>query len=425
MNLKRALEACLFGVGLAGGRGLLDAVVPDGDEIGFTPSSSSTRATGTTEARQACALMRGLVEEGTRIRDLLLVLVGMYREREPLLPTSSPAIPMDSGRLTGAQVVATVQSACDFRRRTLAAVVGAFVGWLADTPWVWGATEGVEGEDWEGDFEAAAMATFVVFPTPGAACADEGICTAGLVERVRSDVRESCPYNQDSSGEGQPRNVSVGSCSVDPTEVLDRLVAGAAMAMGRVDADEVEWLDVLRRVAIAGAASDALKTYAIACVERSASLGGQAPFMVRGKRRFSQVGGKELWGLLQEACLVHEEKMPASLLVRTAAAVVTASRKTWCALNLLLRHLTGLGNTFIEVYYDAFADVHIGLEELHKAKSARQSGNSICVYARESLCIHENWSLLRSLLMSEPPPEQSIVDGFPRAARLESHPRGD
>ncbi|CAM9873686.1 unnamed protein product [Ectocarpus fasciculatus] len=328
VNLKRALEACLFGVGLAGGRGLLDAVVPDGDEIEFTPSSSSTRATGKTEARQACALMRGLVEEGTRIRDLLLVLVGMYREREPLLPTSSPAIPMDSGRLTGAQVVATVQSACDFRRRTLAAVVGAFVGWLADTPWVWGATEGVEGEDWEGDFEAAAMATFVVFPTPGAACADEGICTAGLVERVRSDVRESCPYNQDSSGEGRPRNVSVGSCSVDPTEVLDRLVAGAAMAMGRVDADEVEWLDVLRRVAIAGAASDALKTYAIACVERSASLGGQAPFMVRGKRRFSQVSGKELWGLLQEACLVHEKKMPASLLVRTAAAVVTASRKT-------------------------------------------------------------------------------------------------
>ncbi|CAB1117932.1 unnamed protein product [Ectocarpus sp. CCAP 1310/34] len=328
VNLKHALETCLFGVGLAGGRGLLDAVVPDGDEIGLTSTSSSTRATRTTEARQACALMRGLVEEGTRIRDMLLVLVGMYQERERLPSTSSPTISMDSGRLTGAQVVATAQSACDFRRRTLATVVGAFVAWLADTPWVWGATEGVEGEDWEGDFEAAAMATFVVFPSPGAACADEGICTAGLVDRVRSDVRESCPYNQDSYGEGQPRNGSVESRGVDPTEVLDRLVAGAAMAMGRVDADEVEWLDVLRRVATAGAASDALKTYAIACVERSASLGGQAPFMVRGKRRFSQVGGEELWGLLQGACLLHEEKMPASLIVRTAAAVVTASRKT-------------------------------------------------------------------------------------------------
>lgn len=382
-----ALEACLFGVGLAGGRGLLDAVVPDGDEIGFTLSSSSTRATGTTEARQACALMRGLVEEGTRIRDLLVVLVGMYHERERLLPTSSPAISMDSGRLTGAQAVATVQSACDFRRKTLATVVGAFVGWLADTPWVWGATEGVEGEDWEGDFEAAAMATFVVFPNPGAACADEGMCTAELVERVRSDVRESCLYD---SGEGR-RNVCGGSRSVDPTEVLDRLVAGAAMAMGRVDADDVEWLDVLRRVTTASAASDALKAYAVACVERSASLGGQAPFMVSGKRRFSQVGGRELWGLLQGACLVDEEKIPASLLVRTAVAVITASRKTWYALSILDYGMRqGWETASVKVCFGACADVNVGLEELHKAKSAQQSGNNSCVCTRAILCIHEN-----------------------------------
>ncbi|CBN78757.1 expressed unknown protein [Ectocarpus siliculosus] len=177
VNLKLALETCLFGSGLAGGRGLLDAVVPDGDEIGFTSTSSSTRAKGTTEARQACALMQGLVEEGTRIRDLLLVLVGMYQERERLPPTSSPAISMDSGRLAGAQ----------------------------------------------------------------------------------------------------------------------------------------------------------------------------APFMVSGKRRFSQVGGKELWGLLQGACLVHEEKMPASLIVRTAAAVVTASRKT-CQSRMVSPGL--LGSSPIRVVID-------------------------------------------------------------------------
>lgn len=125
---------------------------------------------------------------------------------------------------------------------------------------------------------------------------------------------------------------------MDPTDVLDRLVAGAAMAMRHADASNVEWIAVLQRVASAAAATDSLREYAVACVEKSAALGGQAPFRVAriGRRRFSQVQGKELWrllsGLLEGAYGLSEgllagEQAPTAVLIRTAATTaIVASR---------------------------------------------------------------------------------------------------
>lgn len=348
VKLKHALEACLFGSGLPMGTGLLDALAVDDRELSSSAAPSRTvgtrpsRATSSVppEARQACALMQGLVEEGVRIRDLVLTLLGMHQERErrrPVLrpPVASMGVGLSPGRRTGADVVATVQPACDFLRSPLAGVVRAFVGWLADTPWVWGATEGVEGEDFEGDFAAAALAISAVYPAPLAG-ADAG-AGAGSAD---AGVFAATPVGRHSSGASQPGGaLSWGPRGADPTDVLDRLVAGAAMAMGHADASNVEWIAVLQRVASAAAATDSLRAYAVACVEKSAALGGQAPFRVArmGKRRFSQVRGKELWGLLSGLLVgayglsggsLAGQQAPTAVLIRASATTsIIASRK--------------------------------------------------------------------------------------------------
>eukprot|EP00752_Nemacystus_decipiens_P015153 g13499.t1 len=315
VKLRHALDACLFGSGLLEGRGLLDAVAVDDRATSFVPP----------EARQACALMQGLVEEGARIRDLVLTLLDMHQEREgrrsPARPPASSVGDHVPCRRTGADVVATVRPACDCVRRPLAGVLRAFVGWLADTPWVWGATEGVEGEDFEGDFAAAASAISAVYPAPLAVAggAETGVFAASSIQTEWGS--------------------SLGPGDEDPTDVLDRLVAGAAMAMGHADASNIEWIAVLQRVASAAAATDSLRAYAVACVEKSAALGGQAPFGVArmGKRRFCQVRGKELWGLLEgllegayglRGGSLAGEQAPTAVLIRAAATTaIIASRK--------------------------------------------------------------------------------------------------
>ncbi|CAM9924413.1 unnamed protein product [Scytosiphon promiscuus] len=342
VKLRQALEVCFFGAGIPGGRGLLDVVVTGTGEIGPMARSSSavpeavTRVTRSPEAtpaphhtRRAFAFMRGLVEDGVRIRDLVLALVGMHQERRLLeRPLAGPA----SAWWTGAQAVAAVQSTCDFRRRMVVVVLGTFIEWLADTPWVWGATEGMEGEDWEGDFAAAASAIPLAFPGP-LADAGSGTCAPPLFGRFHTTVQVPGQSKLDVGAGDLTRNPLGGTGGVDPAGVLDRLVGGVAAAMEHADADKVGWVDVLRHLAAAATASTAsLKAYALTCVEKSAALGGQAPFRAAGKRRFSQVGGKELWDLLEGACLPNEEALavkesPCSVLVRTAAAAVTASRR--------------------------------------------------------------------------------------------------
>lgn len=375
VKLKPALDACLFGVGISGGRGLLDAVETKHVDVGSIARSSpaaavaSAGATRTSGARspppntrRAFALMRGLVEEGVRIRDLLLVLVGMHHERELRSSLAGPVGSLEcksaSSWRTGAQAVAAVHSSCDFRGRMLVAVLGTFVEWLADTPWVWGATEGMEGEDWEGDFAAAALAIPVAFPAP----LDDpgtGVCAeAPLVEQIQTNARVPRQCGQGISTAADPARNSLGEPgSADAADVLDRLVGGVAAAMEHADADKVGWVDVLRHLTAANTASTtSLKAYALACVEKSASLGGQAPFRVAGKRRFSQVGGKELWGLLEGACQLDRntlaiEGTTLSVLVRTAAAAVTASRRIRYTTRFLFFFVrSGLRNWWLKLH---------------------------------------------------------------------------
>ncbi|CAM9243868.1 unnamed protein product, partial [Hapterophycus canaliculatus] len=352
IRLKKALEACLFGVGVSGGRGLLDAVAADDGDVEpvarSSPAAAAADSAGVTRpswaastpptSRRAFALMRGLVEEGVRIRDLVLALVGIHRERELQRPLVGPGGSMQSEASTwrtGAQAVAAIQSACDFRRGMVVAVLGTFVEWLADTPWVWGATEGMNSEDWEGDFAAAALAIPVAFPAP-LADAEAGLCAAPLVEQLPASARGPSRSRRGSSAAGDSTiNPLSATGRVDPADVLDRLVGGVAAAMEHAGADRVGWVDVFRHLTAAAkatATSVSLKAYALACVEKSVSLGGQAPFRVSGKRRFSQVGGKELWGLLEEACQLNGdalvvERTSSSVVVRTAAAAVSASRR--------------------------------------------------------------------------------------------------
>ena len=346
VKLKRALEACLFGSGLLVSGGILDAIAVDDHELS-SASAMASRTVGTRpsraptsippEARQACSLMQGLVEEGVRIRDLLLTLLDMRQDRERRRPPGRP-LSASSGvdgplRRTGADVVATIQPACDFLRSPLTAVVRAFVEWLAATPWVWGATEGLDGEDFEGDFAAAVLAISAVYPAPLAAAAGGGGGAAGM------GVSPERRIEQHNVSGSQAGGASWGSRCADPTDVLDRLVAGASMAMGHVDRGNVEWIDVLQRVASAATAADSLRAYAVSCVEKSAALGGQAPFTVAhmGKRRFAQVRGNELWGLLSgllegayglKGGALKGVQAPTAVLIRAAATTaVIASRK--------------------------------------------------------------------------------------------------
>ncbi len=377
VKLKHALEACLFGSGLLAGRGITGITSITG--IGFgLPDATAANVSGRTfsvasygskaasaartagassprsvppsasasasEVRQACALMQGLVEDGARIRDLLLVLLAMLEERErerrrppSRLPSSASTEPGSSSPRwqSAADVVASLlpEAETEFCGGTLARVVRAFVGWLADTPWVGGVTEGAEGEDWEGDFAAAALAISAVFPTPFSAAVAAG-----------RDIYAAPTGVGGGGGRIQAGGASWGSSSgsVDAADVLDRLVAGVAAAMGHATGNAVEWTVVLRRMAAAATATDSLVAYAVACVEKSTALGGQAPFRMpgRGKRRFAQVGGKELWGLLDGVRVLNEglltgEQAPTSVLVRAAAGAVAASRRTRCGPCLL------------------------------------------------------------------------------------------
>lgn len=344
VRLKHALEACLFGSGLPAGRGLLDAITVDDRDLRSSAAASRTVGTRPSraatsvppEARQAYALMQGLVEEGVRIRDLVLTLLGMHQERERRRPLQRPpaaSVGVDAPcRRTGADVVATVQPACDFLRSPLTTLMRAFVEWLAGTPWVWGATAGVEGEDFEGDFAAAVLAISAVYPARAAAAGGSGNgADAGLLATISIE--------QHSASGSQAGGASWRSRCVDPTDVLDRLVAGAAMAVGQADTSNVEWIDVLQRVASAATATDSLRAYAVACVEKSAARGGQVPFRVAhvGKRRFSQVRGKELWGLLSgllegayglNGGALKGDRAPTAVLIRAAATTaIIASRK--------------------------------------------------------------------------------------------------
>ena len=373
VTLKQCLQACLLGSGLPEGQGLLD-VAPTTSN---TPGGRAAQSTGASrnaipfaprvhggappETHPACAFMQGFAEEGVRIRDLLLTLLDMYQgfggrgtrpsaaEPSPRSwrgaelargtwigtePTRSRTEAEPTRSRTGAEVVATVQSTSDARRKAVAELIGAFLEWLADNPWIWGAAEGQGLEAWEGDITAAAMAVSLAGSATASLAGERGF----HAESVGGFVTGSGERHGDvvgwagNGGEGARLTAGVGP---DPTDLLDRIVAGAAAARADADADTIEWLNILSRLTSAtGPVS--LGAYAASCVEKSVALGGQAPFRVAKKRRFSQAGGKELWGLLEGAWDRRRdqsgsgEASAVAVLVRTAAAAVAACRKLRC-----------------------------------------------------------------------------------------------
>lgn len=332
VKLKHVLTSCLFGVGLPGNQGLL----PRDAELDIVLSSSAstertidTRSSGVTRAcpemRRACALMQGLVAEGVRIRDLLLTLLDMQREQQR--SSAEPSQMEVSCWRTGAEVMDNVLPRRDVRRMAVTAVIGAFVEWLADNAWVWEAAEEAEGIHWEADIAAAATAVAVAFSAPPVS---GGSVDSGSIGTLLHDARKC---HQGLHG-GSDRTSAADGPGADTTVLLDRLVAGAAAAIAHVDAHEVEWIYVVRRMT-AAAGTVSAGAYATACVEKSVALGGQAPFRVDEKLRLSQVEGQALWGLLAQACELRRDSMgsdcmPTAAFVRTAAAAVMACRKLRC-----------------------------------------------------------------------------------------------
>lgn len=373
VTLKQCLQACLLGSDLPEGQGLLEvtpatfntsggfAAQSAGASRDAIPFSPRVHGGAPPETHPACALMQGFAEEGVRIRDLLLTLLDMYQgfggrgtrpsAAEPAArswrgaelargawvgaeATRSRTEAEPARSRTGAEVVATVRSTCDARRKAVAELIGAFLEWLADNPWIWGAAEGRGLEAWEDDITAAAMAVSLAGTANAPLAGERGFPAESVGKFVTGNGgRHGDVVGWAGSGGGGARlTAGVGP---DSTDLLDRIVAGAAAATADADADTIEWLHVLSRLTSAtGPVS--LGAYAAACVEKSVALGGQAPFRVAKKWRFSQAGGKELWGLLEGARDPHGDRFasgeaPAvAVLVRTAAAAVAVCRKLRC-----------------------------------------------------------------------------------------------
>lgn len=335
VELNRAIETCIFDVGLPfqGDEGRLIGpsdvtVVEDGNQARTSKTAaevdrkSPSLADTDAQTRRACTLLQGFVSEGVRVRDILYALMAVAEREEP----SKKLAPMGGvPSQTGADIVASVQSPSSVRRLEIDGILLAFVEWMADNAWVWQAEQGEGEEGWEGDLAAAATAIVVV-------------CRALPVSERRASTSsvDSLLEGLCAANGGSPDRILLKR-SADSTELLDRLVAGAAAAiMALQPHGELTWADILRRMtARAGLVS--VSAYAAACVERSVALSGYAPFAVAERQRLGQAEGVALWRLLNQACVSHREATESShssagmsVLIRTAAAAVISCRRLRC-----------------------------------------------------------------------------------------------
>lgn len=328
VELNRAIETCLFDIGLPfqGDEGRLIGpsdvtVTEDRYQIrtlktaGKVDRKSPSLADTDVQTRRACTLLQSFVSEGVRTRDILYALMSVAEREEPPKKLAPKGGVLSQ---TGADIVASVQSPYSMRRLEIDGILLAFVEWMAVNAWVWQAGQG-EGEDgWEGDLAAAATAILA-------------ICRAPQVPERRAS-RSSV----DSLLEGLYGG-SQETCSADSTELLDRLVAGAAAAVMALQSHgELTWADILRRMtARAGLVS--VSAYAAACVERSVALSGYAPFAVVERQRLGQAEGVALWQLLKQACVSYGATTGSSqssagmpILTRAAAAAIISCRRLRC-----------------------------------------------------------------------------------------------
>lgn len=328
MALKNALEACLFGVGLPGDQGLLliNQVIADGATVElFATSVWARREKGTTlarsiaatsETRRTCAFMQGLVAEGVSIRDLLFILLDIQKGKGCHLASPTTSKIHFSCPRTCAEAAAAGQAPCDIYQVKVAGVIGAFVEWLVDRKWGWGAVEGGGRLDWRGDIVAVATAIASTAVSTPVFAANMGVYT-----KSTNAVFDGERINQDGH--------QIGSEQVG---LLDRLVAGAAVALGHAEVPKVEWVSVLAQVIVA-ADTASLRAYAVNCVENSVALGGQAPFKGAKSQRISQADGKALWGLLEQTCMRGRKSTTVgtqalvTVLIRVAAAAIIACQK--------------------------------------------------------------------------------------------------
>lgn len=328
VELNHAIETCLFDVGLTfqGDDGRLIGssdvtVTEDGYQIRTSKTAAKVdrKSPSLADTRRACTLLQGFVSEGVRIRDILYALMALAEREEP----PKKLAPME-GVLsqTGADIVASVQSPCSVRRLEIDGILLAFVEWMADNAWVWQAGQGEGEEGWEGDLASAATAILAVCRAPPVP--ERRACTSSVDPMLES----LCGGSQDNF---------LLRCSADSTELLDRLVAGAATAVMALQSHgELTWADILRRMTPrAGLVS--VSAYAAVCVERSVALSGYAPFAVVERQRLGQAEGVALWRLLKQACVSYEGATGSSqssagmlVLIRAAAAAVISCRRLRC-----------------------------------------------------------------------------------------------
>lgn len=338
VQLKSALEVCLFGARLPGEQGLVDVLSDENRPESIETNSAmigvaaaavavSTPASAPKPIHGAHTFLRCLVTGGVRVRDLLLSLLHLQRVygQSSNPDNTEPFIPV-AGKRAAATIALRVQR--DARRGAVAELLKSLVEWLAESVWAWSSVEEYAGDRrWEDDLAAAAIV--VTNSVAFGAGTSSGVTAAGA-EPSGVLLDGGWRYRRDLTLGGDVYNRGIRGSITDPIDLLDRLVAVSAAAQA---AQNLSWVDVVERM-VAIAKTGPVCAYAAACVERSVALGGQASFPMVEEQRLLQVGGRELWRLLEQACALRRESGVGGrarvVLIRTAVAAVISCREARC-----------------------------------------------------------------------------------------------